>query len=37
VHIEVTLHKPVVIEPGLRFVIRDSGITVGAGVIVYVN
>jgi elongation factor Tu len=37
VEISVTLQRVAVIEKGLRFVIRDSGLTVGAGVITDVN
>jgi elongation factor Tu len=33
VRFEVTLQKPIAMEEGLRFAIREGGHTVGAGVI----
>ncbi|MGB9877083.1 MAG: elongation factor Tu, partial [bacterium] len=33
VNMRVVLQKPVALEPGLRFAIREGGKTIGAGVV----
>ncbi len=33
INMTITLNKPVAIEPGLRFAIREGGRTVGSGVV----
>ncbi|MBC7328009.1 elongation factor Tu, partial [bacterium] len=33
VNMKVELQKPVALEPGLRFAIREGGKTIGAGVV----
>ena len=34
IEMEVTLQKPVAIEDGMRFAIREGGRTVGSGVVI---
>ncbi|MBC7330661.1 elongation factor Tu, partial [bacterium] len=36
VNMRVVLQKPVALEPGLRFAIREGGKTIGAGVVTQV-
>ena len=35
--LEVSLHRPIGVEPGMRFAVREGGRTVGAGVVVKVQ
>ena len=35
--IELDFHKPIAVEPGMRFAMRESGRTIGAGVVVEVD
>jgi elongation factor Tu len=36
-HRGLELHRPIAIEPGMRFAMRESGRTIGAGVVLEVK